>query len=136
MQYLVDPRLVVDVLDAEPEWGERSARLFDRYRKSELFLTPVSYLSLAPAFLGRRTVQDEFLKCLGIAVLGPLSVEAFAAAYRAWCRYQANNPNEPGLGGECVSLYLGATALQFGGLLTRRGAFYRRYYPNLVIIEP
>lgn len=29
MRYAVDPRLVVDVLNRDPEWGERVARLLD-----------------------------------------------------------------------------------------------------------
>lgn len=135
-QYVVDPRLVVDVLEGDPEWGVKSAALFDAHRKDELLLVPISYLSLGPVFMGIRTMQDEFLANLGITVASKFPIETMNAAYKAWCDHLADNPNAKGPGSAFDSLYIGAYALLYDGILTRQGDLYRRYYPTLRVFEP
>ena len=56
MRYAVDPYLVVDVLDGDPEWGERSARLFDAHQGDTLVMSSLAYLSLAPAFGAKASI--------------------------------------------------------------------------------
>ena len=34
------------------------------------------------------------------------------------------------------SLYIGAFALFYDGIITRQGDLYRQYYPSLPVIEP
>lgn len=135
-QYLVDPRLIVDILDNDPEWGERSAKLIDSYSEHLLVLAPISYLALGPAFMGMRTMQDEFLANLGITVAQKTPLDVMHAAYKAWCAYQQENPKAKGIGSVFDSLYVGAHALLYDGFLTRQGDLYRKYYQTLNIIEP
>lgn len=136
MEYLVDPRLVVDILDGDPEWARRSAKLIDAHARDTLLLAPISYLSLGPAFMGMRTMQDEFLQNLGISVIGSVPVDAMYAAYDAWFRYQKDHPNAKGVGSVFDSLYVGALALLHDGILTRQGDLYREYYKTLRVFEP
>ena len=136
MRYAVDPYLVVDVLDGDPEWGERSARLFDAHREDTLVMAPLAYLSLAAAFCGRRQLQDEFLTGLGIAIAGNGQEGSLDAAYDACSRYHQDNPDVVGDYMPFGMLSSGAVALACDGILTRHGDLYRRYFPSLKVSEP
>ena len=136
MRYAVDPYLVVDVLDGDPEWGERSARLFDAHQGDTLVMSSLAYLSLAPAFGGRRRFQDEFLTGLGIAIAGNGQEGSLDAAYDACSRYHQDNPDVVGGYMPFGMLSSGAVVLACDGILTRHGGLYRRYFPSLKVIEP
>ena len=135
-QYVVDPRLVVDILEGDAEWGVRSARLMDRHRNSRLFIAPISYLALGPVFMGMRSMQDAFLANLGITLAQKFPIEVMTSAYKAWCAYEGDHPGASGPGSAFDSLYIGAIALLHDGILTRQGDLYRRYYPSLPLFEP
>ena len=135
-QYIVDPRLVVDILEGDAEWGVRSARLMDRHRNSRLFISPISYLALGPVFMGIRSMQDAFLANLGISVAQKFPIEVMDSAYKAWCAYKDDHPGASGPGSAFDSLYIGAFALLYDGIITRQGDLYRQYYPSLPVIEP
>lgn len=135
-QYVVDPRLVVDILEGDAEWGVRSARLMDRFRGKQLVIAPISYLALGPAFMGMRSLQDAFLANLGICVTQKFPIEVMNSAYKAWCAYKGDHPGASGPGSAFDSLYVGAIALLYDGILTRQGDLYRRYYPSLPVFEP
>ena len=135
-QYIVDPRLVVDILEGDAEWGVRSARLIDRHRNDRLFIAPISYLALGPVFMGMRSMQDAFLVNLGINVAQKFPIEVMNSAYKAWCAYKGDHPGASGPGSAFDSLYIGAFALLYDGIITRQGDLYRQYYPSLPVIEP
>ena len=136
MRYAVDPCLVTDILDGDPEWGERSARLFDAHQGDTLVMSSLAYLSLAPAFGGRRRFQDEFLAGLGISAVGSGPETSFDAAYDACSRYHRDNP-DVGSGYMPLGLFAsGAVALACDGILTRHAELYRRYFPSLKVSEP
>jgi hypothetical protein len=52
MTRVMDTCVVIDVLEGDPEFGRPSARLLDKMAGEGLALCPVSYVELAPAFLG------------------------------------------------------------------------------------
>lgn len=135
MQYIVDPRLIVDVLENDRKWGKRSAELLDAHHNDVLLIAPCSYLALGPAFMGIRTVQDEFLSRLGICVAQKMPQNIMNSAYKAWCGYQKDHP-QASAGSVFDSLYIGAFALMYDGILTRQGQLYRTYYKTLRVIEP
>ena len=135
-QYIVDPRLVVDILEGDAEWGVRSARLMDRSRNNRLFIAPISYLALGPVFMGIRSMQDAFLANLGMSVAQKFPIEVMDSAYKAWCAYKDDHPGASGPGSAFDSLYIGAFALLYDGIITRQGDLYRQYYPSLPVIEP
>ena len=134
-KYIVDPQLVTDILDAKSEEAARANALIEAHRGDDLILAPTSYVALSSAFMGIRSMQDRFLENLGIRVAKTASEKVMSAAYSAWSRYQKDNPGTEGPG-VFESLYIGAYALLYDGLLTRQGFLYRKYFETLTIIEP
>ena len=136
MKYLVDPQLILDVLESEGERAGKVAALFERHRGDELILAPTSYLALGASFMGVKSMQDRFLENLGIAVAKNAPARVVDAAYSAWSRYQQENPTVKGGMSVFDQLYIGAYALLFDGILTRNAALYRTYFDSLNIVEP
>lgn len=134
-RYLVDPQLVTDILEAKSQVGVRASALIEAHREDELILAPTSYVALSSAFMGIRSMQDRFLANLGIKVARTASKKVMDTAYSVWSRYQKDNP---GTGGPGIfeSLYIGAFALLYDGILTRQGNLYRQYFESLNIVEP
>lgn len=135
MRYVVDPRLLVDVLEGDPERGPKAVKLFEKHRKDILMLAPISYMALGPAFMGQKELQDEFLENLGVTVGAGLPLEPLHLGYAAYCAYCKDHPGEKSHG-VLDSLYVGAYALLADGILTRWGELYRAYFPTLKTIEP
>lgn len=135
-KYLVDPQLVLDILENHPVWAERATALFASLRDDELVLAPTSYLALGPAFMGIRSMQDRFLDNFGIKVSKNAPARVLDAAYAAWNRYQQEHTHETGGMRVFDSLYIGAFALVFDGIVTRQGDLYRRYFDTLEVVEP
>ena len=134
-RYIVDPQLVTDILDAKSEAAARANALIEAHRGDDLILAPTSYVALSSAFMGIRSMQDRFLENLGIKVTKTTSEKVLSAAYSAWSRYQKDNPGSEGPG-IFESLYIGAYALLYDGLLTRKGDLYRKYFETLTVLEP
>ena len=66
MTWVADTCIVIDVLENDPEFGRASAALMDKMAPEGIALCPVSYVELAPAFLGDSRRQNEFLDSIGI----------------------------------------------------------------------
>lgn len=136
MKYLVDPQLILDVLESEGERAKSATALFEKHGQDELVLAPTSYLALSSAFMGIRSMQDRFLDNLGVTVTKNAPAKVMDAAYSAWSRYQKENPVVKGGMSVFDQLYIGAYALLFDGILTRNGSLYRTYFDSLNVIEP
>ena len=134
-KYIVDPQLVTDILDARSAAAARANALIEAHRGDELILAPTSYVALSSEFMGIRPMQDRFLENLGIKVARTASEKVMNAAYSVWSRYQKDNPGAEGPG-IFESLYIGAYALLYDGLLTRQGRLYRKYFETLTVLEP
>lgn len=133
-ELLVDPCLVLDVLENDPRYGHSSAALIDKYANGGLTLSPVAYLELAPAFAGNRTLQDEFLGKLGISVKCVFPESDLPPLHRRWARCveeaAASGRAQPSF----VAFINGACALTAEGLLTRRVELYRSLFPTLNLV--
>ena len=136
MKYLVDPQLILDVLEGESECRERATACFEAHRNDELILAPTSYIALSPSFMGIRSMQDRFLDNLGIRVARSAPAKVMDSAYQAWSRYQKENPMVQGGMSVFDQLYIGAYALLHDGILTRNGSLYRIYFDSLNVVEP
>lgn len=135
-RYWVDPRLLVDILEDDPERGLKAAELLEAHRKDLLMLTPGSYMALGPAFEGRKEMQDMFLANLGVTVGMEPQFEMLQQGYAAYCAYCKDHPRMKRNNGVLDSFAVGALALKADGLLTRQGDLYRTYMPSLRVIEP
>lgn len=131
MTWMVDIQLIVDVLEGDPQHGAASAQLIDDYRRfGELYISPVAYIQLGPLFGGLKELQDKFLDSLGIMMASKDIQDHTSLILSAWCRYVKNS-------GDTTSeipftkLLIGAAALSYDGLLTRRPEEFRRFFPKL-----
>jgi len=133
--YIVDTPILLDILENDPEYGAASAALIDKHASDLLYISPISYFALAPAFDGQRQLQDEFLSRLGIAVTHESPHAVAPLVYRAWARYCRR---VKAAGGHChpfVVCLIGALANLFDGIITRRGELYRAIFPELNIVS-
>lgn len=136
MSWVVDTCLIIDVLDDDPEFGRASARLIDRKAAEGLALCPVGYVELAPAFLGDRRRQHEFLQSIGIQFDSPWTWADTQRAHEAWnrqigLRRQRNAPRRP-----IADILIGAFAAGRQGLLTRNPSDFSPVFPDLEIRSP
>lgn len=136
MTWMVDLELIVDVLEDDAENGKASAALIDEYSHfGELYISPAAYIQLGPLFGGMRELEDKFLASMGIALANREAHDNTGLVMEAWCRYVRTS-------GDQVSdipftkLMIGAVALGYDGLLTRRPADFKRFFPKLKCIPP
>ena len=135
-KYLGDPELLLDILSGKGDSRLRAMALLEAHRDDELVLAPTSYVALSAAFMGIRSMQDQFLKNLGVMVTRNAPAKVMDAAYTAWSAYQKANPTVKGGMSVFDALYIGAYALLFDGILTRQGNLYRKYFDTLNVLEP
>ena len=136
MAWVVDTYLVIDVLDADPEFGVASAQLIDDLVGDGLLLAPVSYVELAPAFGGERDRLEFFLAKVGIGFAVPWEWRDTAAAFEAWNR-QVTLKRQGRVGKRPVAdVLIGAFATRFQGLLTRNESYFSTIFPQLRLRTP
>jgi len=136
MTWVVDTCIVIDVLENDPEFGRPSAELLDNMAAEGIALCPVSYVELAPAFLGDSRRQNEFLDSIGIQYAIPWGWQDTQNAYKAWERHVNLYRQRKVLRRPVADILIGAFAAGRHGLLTRNIADFRRVFPKLRIIEP
>lgn len=137
MTYLVDLELIVDVLEGDSDHGESSARLIDEYRRfGELYIAPVAYIQLGPLFGGMKELQDRFLASLGITLAHKRTSDTSGIVLSAWCRYVQKAGAKATSEMPFTKLLIGANALSFDALLTRRPAEFTQFFPKLKCVKP
>ena len=132
--YVVDTPILLDILENDPEYGASSAALLDRYSDASLLISLISYFELAPAFDGKRSLQDEFLGQIGVVLSHQNVRETGPLVYRAWARYYRRVQALGGQEFQFVPCLLGTLACCYDGIITRRGAIYRAIFPDLNVI--
>lgn len=136
MIWVVDTCIVIDVLENDPAFGRASAALLDRLAPEGIALCPVSYVELAPAFLGDQRRQNEFLDGSGIQYTLSWSWQDTQNAHKAWERHVNLHRQRKALRRPVADMLIGAFAAGRRGLLTRNTADFRHAFPTLKIIEP
>jgi len=136
MAWVVDTCLLIDVAEADPQFGVDSANLLDRLRADGLVACPVTYVELAPLFKADEGSQRRFLHNLTTTWLEPCTMADTREAYLGWNRYVANRRAGTALKRPIADVLIGAFALRFQGLLTRNEADFRQVFPSLKILAP
>jgi predicted nucleic acid-binding protein len=136
MAWVTDTCLLIDVAEADPQFGIASANLFDGLRADGLVTCPETYVELSPLFKANESAQQRFLHNLNATWLEPWTIADTREAYMGWHRYVANRragvaPRRP-----IADVLIGAFALRFQGLLTRNEADFRQVFPTLKILTP
>ncbi len=137
MAWVVDTCVIIDVLDADPDFGLRSARLLDARAADGLVVCPVTYVELAPAFGGNWERQDYFLRQACIQCLEDWTLADTRAAYEAWHRYVvAKRSAATTVRRPIADIQIGAFAQRFQGLITRNQDDFARIFPQMKILSP
>lgn len=133
---VVDTCVIVDISDRDPVFGERSARTLEQYADGGLLIAPVSFVELAPAFLGDVNRENQFLFELGIELPNGFDTSDLPLAHAAWYRHiqktrASKSPRRP-----IADVLIGALAMANDGLITRNAKDFKVLFPNLNIIVP
>jgi predicted nucleic acid-binding protein len=130
---LVDSNVIIDILDADPNWSAWSReRLRDVRRDGSSIINPLIYAEVAGAY----ATQSEAERALGASVFRRenLPWEAAFNAGRAFRTYRRSGGVKRS---PLPDFYIGAHAdLKGYVLLTRDPQRYRGYFPTLKIISP
>jgi hypothetical protein len=136
MAWVIDTCLLIDVAEADPAFGIKSASLIDLKRTEGLIVCPITYTEPAPVFHGDPNAQNEFLLNIGAAWPEAWTHADTLAAHEAWYRYVAakragKSPKRP-----VADVLIGAFASRFDGLLTRNETDFSTVFPNLKLVSP
>jgi len=136
MAWVVDTCLVIDVLEHDPAFGATTAAFLDAHVENGLVLCPVSYVELAPAFLGDDQRQREFLDKVGIDYGVAWEWPDTVAAHRVWHAHVVKRRDRHALRRSIADVLIGAFALRQQGLLTRNTADFKALIPRLRLAAP
>ena len=135
-KWVVDTCVIIDVLCGDGVFSTKSADALDAKRGEGLVIAPLTYVELAPSFLGDVHEQDVVLAGLGIDVDFGGSKEIVLEAHRAWHEHVQRKRAGAMVKRPIADVLIGAYAMQKGGLITRNEADFRSLYPNLTIFNP
>ncbi len=130
---LVDTNVLIDLVQDDPVWASWSAsQLFVAMQKGPLYINPVGYAELVPAF-DTMAALDGFLKRAKINVK-PISRPAAYFAGEAFLLYRKRKGTKTGV---LADFFIGAQAQAEGWvILTRDSARYTSYFPSVPLICP
>lgn len=136
MAWVVDTCMLIDVLEDDPDFGLVSAETLDAHSEDGLVVCPISYAELAPAFLGDRALQDEFLAGVGVDYRQEWGWDDTVRAHAGWHGFiqrkrAGKAPKRP-----LADILIGAFASRFQGLLTRNPADFETIFPDLTLRSP
>lgn len=136
MSLVVDTCVILDVLERDPSFGLASAETLDKYADDGLIISPVTYIELAPAFLGDEAREREFLFEIGIDLPAGTSDEDLSLAHAAWNRHIQRKRSGKAVKRPVADVMIGALAQANDGLITRNASDFRVLFPGLNIIAP
>ncbi len=136
MTWIVDTCVVIDILEADPSFGLKSAKLLQKHAGEGLAVSPISMVELAPAFSGDLGEQRRFLEMAGISWSENWTHADMESAYLAWDLYVRERRARKSIRRPVADILIGAFASNRRGLITRNGADFARWFPRMRIIEP
>ncbi|MDT8388893.1 MAG: type II toxin-antitoxin system VapC family toxin [Lentisphaeria bacterium] len=137
MAWVVDTCVIIDVLDADPQFGMPSAKLLDVRSVDGLVICPVSFIELAPAFQGDWQRQEYFLRQIRIQTVEGWTLADTRNAYQAWQSYVAVKPQNSLVRRRPIAdIQIGAFAQRFQGLITRNPDDFAKFFPQLDLQVP
>ena len=136
MSLVVDTCVIIDVLDGRSPFSKASAKTLDKYVDEGLLIAPISYVELAPAFLGDESRERDFLLDLGIDLPPLIDNTDLSAAHAAWYRQVLRKRQGKTARRPIADVMIGALASVNEGLITRNVKDFRALFPKLRIISP
>lgn len=135
-KWVVDTCVIIDVLSGDGMFSAKSADAIDMKRSEGLAVAPITYVELAPSFLGDVANQDMVLSGLGIECDFAGNKKAVLAAHKAWYEHVHRKHLGEVAKRPIADVLIGAYAMEKGGLITRNEADFKTLYPNLTIFNP
>lgn len=136
MAWVVDTCLLIDIADADPQFGSASATLLDMKRSDGLVISPVTYAEMAPVFNGDVARLEVFLFHIQVSGMEEWTRSETLAAHAGWYRYvqarRLHRINKRPI----ADILIGAFAGRFEGLLTRNEGDFKGVFPSLNIEVP
>jgi len=128
--------MIIDVLDNDPTFGAASARLIDSKEPDGLVVCPVTFIELAPAFLGDIERQQHFLTALNVDIDTDWTWLDTQRAFDGWHRYVRHRRAGGMRKRPIADIQIGAFATRFQGLLTRNPGDFAILFPKLTVLSP
>ncbi len=130
---LVDSSVLIDVIEAKPDWKHWSASQLTKYSLQQgLAINVMVYAEVSRTF-ATAELQNRFLKEASIRVI-PISNEAAFLAARAHLVYRSAGGNKSST---LPDFFIGAHAQHENyALLTRDPSRIRTYFPQVNLITP
>ena len=136
MSWLVDSCVLIDILDSDSAFAQSSAAKIADMVDLGLFVSPVTTIEIAPAFLGDSDKLDHFLWEIGVSISDRWDDVARRAAQSAWAAHIAAKRRGAAPKRPVADILIGALALRHEGLITRNPEDFRRHFPSLRIETP
>ncbi len=136
MSMVVDTCVILDILDQDPVFGSASAEAVDAYAPRGLIISPLTYVELAPAFLGDEERERDFLFEIGIDLPPGIGEDDLSLAHAAWNRHIQRKRSGKSARRPVADVMIGALALANDGLITRNIDDFRSLFPRLNIVTP
>ena len=136
MAWVVDTSVLIDVRGNDPVFAPASRHCLLAHQSDGLLICPVTFVELAPAFLGDRANEEGWLSNIPIGFRESWTEADTAAAHRLWYDYVLRKrggtvPKRP-----LADALIAAFALRFQGLITRNRADFAAIAPGLNIVVP
>ena len=136
MSMVVDTCIILDVLERDPVFGIASAETIDQHADDGLIISPLTYVELAPAFLGDEARERNFLFEIGIDLPPGVSDEDLSIAVSASNRHVQRKRSGKVARRPVADVMIGALAQANDGLITRNADDFRALFPSLNIVTP
>ncbi|MCR4297155.1 MAG: type II toxin-antitoxin system VapC family toxin, partial [Gallionella sp.] len=128
-----DTKVLIDVLEDDPEWADWSiAQLRAQSKVHPLTINPVIYAELSMAF-SKVEALDKAIENLGLTIL-ELPRPALFLAGKAFAQYRRQSGKANNV---LADFFIGAHVAVLGcPLLTRDARRYQSYFPSVELIAP
>ena len=136
MIWVVDTCVVLDVLENDPDFGLRSARLLADRLAEGLGICPVTHVELAPAFGGNPDHQKRVFDQAGIDFHRSWTLADNEAAHQPWHLHVAARRSGTLAKRPIAGILIGAFTSNRRGWITRNPRDFRNNFPKLRILEP
>ena len=136
MTWVVDTCVLLDLACNDKTFAGCASQAIQSKIDDDLTIAPLTYVELAPQFLGNAARQDEFLRSLWIECDFDGSRDAVLAAHKAWYEHITRKRAGQVTKRPIADIMIGAYAMQKGGLITRNEDDFRSLFPNLTIFNP
>ena len=132
MAWVVDTSVLLDIRLNDPAFGVASATCLARQLGDGLVICPVTYVELAPAFRGDQSLQESFLRQIGVVWSEGWTSADMQTAHRLWTEH-IKRKRAGQVGKRPVAdVLIEAFALRFQRLITRNA----RHFASVATLVP